>query len=94
MQEVLKLLSKKHCKEILINLKNGSLNFNTIAKITNHHKGTATRLLKELVENELIIREVQQNAKRTVKYSLSEKGKRITENLIEFMNAVNQFFYN
>ena len=76
--ELLKVLGKSKSIEILQELNSRKLIFREIVEITGNPT-TATRRVKELQALGLISREVMQDKFRTVKYSITEKGKESLE---------------
>ena len=74
---LIETLSMAKAKDILHALKEqGPLKFNDIKKIIGGDPKTASKRLKELVQQGLIARSVQQDAWRSVIYSLTSKGEK------------------
>ena len=80
---VLKVISKAGCEDILLKLHNeGDMNFAKLAELTKH-RATTSRSLKELQGAGLIERKVMNDELRTVIYNLTEKGKSVSNILVE-----------
>ena len=79
----IEVLSLKGSAKILGALrKQESMNYSELAKIVGFET-TATRALKALEEGKYLTREVQNKPYRPVAYSLTEKGKRLSEIVVE-----------
>jgi DNA-binding HxlR family transcriptional regulator len=74
----LNLLAKSKSIDILLGLQSRKLKFAEIVEITGNAT-TATRRLKEMVELDIVIREVQQDNTRTVMYGLTRDGENIAK---------------
>jgi len=81
MSELLKLLSRKHVKEILIYLsKNGEVHFGQIHKELRIHKGTLSEILKELLEQNIVKKRIDAKEDELLPkryYSLTDFGKNV-----------------
>jgi len=76
---LMSILSRKYPKKILILLeKHNKLYFSEINKYIPIHKGSLSRILSELVENELLTKWEEEPNKKMSKtyYSLTNKGKK------------------
>jgi DNA-binding HxlR family transcriptional regulator len=78
--KILKIISKSECPKIILTLNERTLTFGEIAKLVGH-TAIATERLKELRKNNIVQREVLQDERRTVKYSLTEKGIKVASAL-------------
>ena len=79
--KILKIISKAGSPKILLTLNERTLTFGEVGKLVGH-TAIATERLKELRKIGLVQREVLQDERRTVRYSLTEKGKVVAEVLI------------
>ncbi|AEF96075.1 MarR family transcriptional regulator [Methanotorris igneus] len=80
MENLLKLLAKKHVKEILQYLDtHGEVHFGQLHKDLNIHKGTLGNILDELVESEILNKRREETDALLPKtyYSLTNFGKRV-----------------
>ncbi len=74
---LLKVVSKKDADKFLLALlENAKMNFGKLAKLTDY-PANASRILRELTKEGLLRREVLQDEKRSVIYSLTPKGKEV-----------------
>lgn len=81
----MKTLSMAKAREILLALQEqGPLKFNEIKKIIGGDPKTASRRLKYLHQYALVSRSVQQDAWRTVIYSITPKGEKALGLIGEF----------
>ena len=78
--KILKIISKSGCPEIILAMSEKTLTFGEVTKLVGH-SAIATERLKELKKNRIVNREVMQDDRRTVRYSLTEKGEKIAEAL-------------
>ena len=79
--KILKTLSKSGCSDIILALNKEPLIFGRISDLTGH-SSIATVRLRELRKEGIVNRKVMQDEKRSVTYSLTEKGKKIAEALM------------
>lgn len=85
----LKIISRKGTREILEELdKKGNLSYRQIEDLIKNPRTTSQRL-SELTKLKLIKRQVMQNQYRTVRYSLTTKGKN-TINILKKLNHILQ----
>ena len=74
---LLKVISKKDSDRFLLALlENGEMNFGRLAEMT-EYPANASRVLKELSNEGLLRRQVLQDERRSVIYSLTPKGKKV-----------------
>ena len=77
--KIRKLLARQGTIEILLFLvKNKNPHYGAISKVIGSHQITTSRL-KELVDEGFIQRNVMQDPRRTVQYSITKKGKELAE---------------
>lgn len=78
MKEMLKILAQSRSMEILLALQRKELKFTKIVEIASNPT-TAMRRVTDLQRAGLISRRVLQNKRRSVEYSLTEKGISVVE---------------
>lgn len=68
-------------------MKKGKMNYSEIELLLGRNPKITSTRLEELIRSGLLIREVMSDKYRTVEYSLTEKGREIT-NLIEQITVI------
>lgn len=79
---IFKILGKKWTLEILKFLTDSSRSFSEIEDLVKNPKTTSDRL-RELEELKVIVREVQQDKLRSVKYGLTKLGKDVIKRIVD-----------
>ncbi|MCS3921994.1 DNA-binding HxlR family transcriptional regulator [Methanococcus voltae PS] len=91
--DMLKIISKKHVKEIIYCLdENGELYVGQIGEILNVDRRNLSRLLAELAKSEIVINrkeEVEDNSLPKSYYKLSIKGENL-KLILDIMNILNK----
>ena len=80
------------CHAIVENGRAGEISLNDLADLLNLDKSTMSRTVNNLVENDLVVRELDNEDRRYVKIKLTEKGykafKRIEETMEQYYRSV------
>lgn len=86
---ILKILAKSKSPEILLALREGELNFGAVAQIAGD-RATAMRRLRELIECGMVERREVGDRVGTVKYRLTEKGRKVVSAVIQISRFDNE----
>lgn len=91
-QEILDIIGGKWSMSIIFALLDGTKRFNELQKlVTNINTRMLVKELKNMEENEIVIREVFATVPPTVQYTLTEKGRKLEPSLMELLKWGEEF---